>query len=434
MRKAVTILLIFICLSVQSCNRSLSGANAFDIVGDTIPYQALGKTELNKVIIGHDINLKGSLCILPSGITLVANGGVIKNGTLKGNMTRLECKGNVFDKVTIIGSWNVPQISTSMFADLSYENALKDVFALSNPKLKNTISVEGGCYTVKALKNSDACLTLCENTELVLMGIIQIVPNGYSRYDIIRASGENIIIHGNGSIMGDRFAHTGTEGEWGMGIRFHGATNSSVRGITIKDCWGDCIYVGGNSKNVLIENCILDHGRRQGISVTKADNVTIRNCNISNVSGTNPQYAIDLEPNANDTVDHILIENVEAVDCEGGFLATVGKKNVQGKRIGEVTIRNCKLNIKNRHPIRMKNSEDVSIEDCTINTTNEKAAIYTADIQNLMIKNNSINVEKSLTFTIKNAVKKVSKSNVQQTIEAIRVRHQDIRNNTIIEH
>ena len=77
----------------------------------------------------------------------------------------------------------------------------------------------------------------------------------------------------------------------------------------------------------------------------KADSVTIKNCKISNVSGTNPQYAIDLEPNANDTVNHILIENVEVVDCEGGFMAlsSIGRNNVKKKFIGKVQIIKCKV-------------------------------------------------------------------------------------------
>lgn len=241
---------------------------------------------------------------------------------------------------------------------------------------------------------------------MIIQGSIQLRPNTFPRCDIVRAKGNNIKITGNGNIIGDKHTHLGTDGEWGMGIRFHGAKNSSVRGLTIKDCWGDCIYVGGNSKNVTIENCFLDHGRRQGISVTKADSVTIKNCKISNVSGTNPQYAIDLEPNANDTVDHIIIENVETVACEGGVLATIGKRNAEKKNIGQVTIRNCKLNALSRYPIRMKKSEHVSIEDCTINATNEKAAIYFSNINNLVVKGNTINIEKNLAFTLKNAAKK----------------------------
>ncbi len=396
--------------------------------------QQIGKIINKSIVVSTDVDLRGANIDLPKGFTLEIKGGRIKNGTLIGNQTKLKCSGKVFNRVQIKGSWNVPEISTSMFTDLSYDNALKDVLALAHPKVQNTIVIEKGDYYVTAHKNADVCLTVPSNSTLIIQGSIQLRPNTFPRCDIVRAKGNNIKINGNGNIIGDKHTHLGTDGEWGMGIRFHGATNSSVRGLTIKDCWGDCIYVGGNSKNVTIENCWLDHGRRQGISVTKADDVVIRNCKISNVSGTNPEYAIDLEPNANDTVDNIEIENVEVVNCEGGFLATIGKKNVEKKRIGIVAIRNCKLNTLSKYPIRMKNSEHVSIENCTIIATNEKAAIYSSDIHNLVVKDNTINVEKSVAFTLKNSVRKIVGKNVQQPIETIRVRQQDIRENRIVEH
>ena len=434
MRGFVTFLMTTYCLYVFSCGVSQTETKTLAHVNDTIPFQTLGKVEKNNIVIDHDINLKGSMCMLPKGMTIVVSGGVVKNGTLKGNMTRLEYKGVVFDSVTILGSWDVPVISTSMFVDLSYDNALKDVFALAHPKVQNTIFIEKGDYKVSAQKNADVCLTVPSNSSLIIQGTIRLRPNAYPRCDIIRATGINIRISGKGSIIGDKHTHLGHEGEWGMGIRFHGAKNASVKGITIKDCWGDCIYVGGNSRNVVIENCLLDHGRRQGVSVTKADGVSIRNCRISNVSGTNPQYAIDLEPNSNDTVDHILIENIVTENCEGGILAIGGKTGAGKKRIGNITIKKCKLNALSRYPIRMKNSEHVSIENCTINATNEKAAIYSSDVHNLAVKDNTINVEKRVAFTLKNAAKKVVRKNVQQPIEAIKVKRRDIRNNRIIEH
>lgn len=396
--------------------------------------QQIGTIRNKSIVVSTDVDLHGANINLPKGFTLDVKGGRIKNGTLIGNDTKLLCSEKVFDRVQIKGTWNVPEISTSMFTDLSYDNALKDVLAMAHSKVQNTIVIEKGDYYVTAHKNADVCLTIPSNSTLIIQGSIRLRANAFPRYDIVRAIGNNIKIIGNGNIIGDKHTHLGTDGEWGMGIRFHGATNSSVRGLTIKDCWGDCIYVGGNSKNVSIENCWLDHGRRQGISVTKADDVIIKNCKISNVSGTKPEYAIDLEPNANDTVDHITIENVETVACEGGVLATIGKRNVGKKNIGQVTIRNCKLSALSKYPILMKSCERVSIENCTVNATNEKAAICSLDISNLVIKGNTINIEKSVAFTLKNTAKKIVGKNVQQPIETIRVKQHDIRENRIIEH
>ena len=395
--------------------------------------QQIGKIINKSLVVSTDVDLHGSVINLPKGFTLEIKSGKIKNGTLVGNQTKLLCSDKVFNRVHIKGTWNVPEISTSMFVDLSYDNALKDVLALSHPKVQNTIVIEKGDYQVVAQKNADVCLAVPSNSSLIINGTVRLKPNTYQRCDIIRAKGNNIKISGSGSIVGDKHTHLGTDGEWGMGIRFHGAINSSVRDLTIKDCWGDCIYVGGNSKNVLIENCMLDHGRRQGVSVTKADGVTIRNCRISNVSGTNPEYAIDLEPNANDTVKNILIENVEVVDCEGGFLATIGKRNVEKKNIGKVQIKNCNVSALSKYPIRMTSCESLSVEDCIINAKNENSAIYTKNTRSVVARNNIINVKKEILLSVKNTVKEVIGKKGFVPINVIQAEKQEIRDNKIVE-
>ena len=393
--------------------------------------QQIGTIKDGIIFVTKDVDLNGATKIIPEGYTLKIKNGVIKNGTLIGNETKLLYEGTAFDHVRIKGRWKVPQISSSMFEDLSYENALQDVLALANPKVKNTITIEKGDYIVKANKNKAACLTLCGNTDLIIKGNIRMIPTEYPKYDIIKVKGNNIKIRGDGMIVGDKHVHLGTAGEWGMGIRFHGAINASVSGLTIKDCWGDCIYVGGNSKNVLIEKCILDHGRRQGISVTKADGVTIRNCRISNVNGTNPQYAIDLEPNANDTVDHVLIENVEVVDCEGGFLATAGNKNA--KKIGEVKIINCSVSSMSKYPVCIKNSMSVLVEHCNVYAPNVNSAIYTKNTRSVVVRNNVINVKKSILSSIKNVAKEMVGKKAFSPINIIHAGRKVVRNNEIVE-
>ena len=391
------------------------------------------KTINHSVVVSGCLDLHGETKKLPNGYTLEIKNGQIKNGTLVGNQTKLLCSDKVFDHVHFKGTWNVPNISTSMFADLSYENALKDVVSMANPNVQNTIIIEKGVYQVAAWKNADVCLPIPGNTTLLLNGTIKLKPNAYLRCDIICAKGSNIRICGNGTVVGDKHTHLGTEGEWGMGIRFHGAKNSSLTDLTIKDCWGDCIYVGGNSRNVTIENCWLDHGRRQGISVTKADSVIIRNCKISNVKGTRPECAIDLEPNANDTVDHILIEHVETVACEGGIQATIGKRNVEKKKIGQVTIRNCKLSAISKCPLRMKKCELVSIENCTINTSNETPSIYLSDVNQVIIRDNVMNIEKSLVASIKNEVRKLAGKVPYKPIIVVSATMKTVKNNKINE-
>lgn len=411
MKKMIFRILMIISVMVfMSCNsgNAETPQQAQKEIADTVNASILGIVDGDKIIIDKDVDLKGCVCKIPVGKTLVFKGGIIKNGVLHGNMTKIECKGKAFKRVTIKGSWDVPEISTKLFVDLSYENSLRDVVSLAHPKVKNRIVIEKGDYKVMVEQKAKVCVPLCSNTDFILKGTIRLTPNNLKSCDIIQAKGENINIKGNGTIIGDKHTHTGKEGEWGMGINLKGAVNATISGLTIKDCWGDCIYVGGSSRNVLIEHCKLDHGRRQGISITKANGVTIRNCVITNVSGTNPQYAIDVEPNRRDSVDNIIIENVTVMDCEGGFLVTRGriKEGAKTPWIGKVVIQNCQVACKRKIPVNVKRCEEVKIEKNTLYATG-RTAIYVLETGKATVQNNTASIDGSILEQAKNGAKKL---------------------------
>lgn len=401
---------------------------------DTLSYDILGSAANGRIVINDDVDLKGDVCRLPKGMTLLFRKGVIRNGTLIGSMTKIACTGKAFDKITIKGSWDVPEISTELFADLSYENSLRDVVALAHSEVENRIVIEKGEYKVKAAKGSATCISVCGNTDLILDGTVRLAPNDLKSCNVILAEGKNINITGKGTIIGDKHTHTGTEGEWGMGIRLHKAINATVSGLTIKDCWGDCIYVGGRSQNVLIENCRLDNGRRQGISVTKANGVTIRNCTITNVSGTNPQYAIDIEPNRPDSVDNIVIDNVTVRDCEGGFLIThsTPKDGSWTPWIGNVTISNCNVKCKKKYPIRVVKCEKVRIKNCTLYAPDGLSAITVANSGEAIIQNNNISVYSDMIDLAKNELRELVGKGRRYPIDIRQTRRQMVSKNKFL--
>lgn len=432
--RILTIISVIFVMSCGSGSAETTSQTQEIIAVDTVDVTILGRKDGGKIIIDKDVDLKGKECKIPDCKTLVFKGGMIKNGILSGNMTKIECKGKAFDKVTIKGSWNVPEIATKLFADVSYENALRDVVALAFPKVKNSIVIEKGEYKVKAEKNKDVCIPICGNTDLIIKGTIRLAPNDLKSCDIIQAKGENINIRGNGTIIGDKHTHTGKEGEWGMGINLKGAINTTISGLTIKDCWGDCIYVGGNSKNVLIERCKLDHGRRQGISITKADGVTIRNCTITNVSGTNPQYAIDVEPNRRDSIDNILIEKVIVKDCEGGFVVghRARKEGAKTPWIGMITIRDCIVSSKRKVPIRVTRCEKVKIEKCSLYAQIGRTAIYVIEVGKAIVQNNTASIDGSIIEKAKNGAKKLVGKG-KEPIHVSTIEPSLIKNNKVIE-
>ena len=432
--KILMIISVVMLLSCGSGNAEIP-QQVQEVIADTVNLSILGTVDGDKIIIDKDVDLKGNVCKIPANKTLVFKGGLIKNGVLHGSMTKIECKGKAFNKVTIKGSWDVPEISTKIFADLSYENSLRDVAALAHPKVKNRIVIEKGEYKVKAEQKAKVCVPLCSNTDFILKGTIRLEPNIFKHYYIVQAKGENINIKGKGTIIGDKHTHTGTEGEWGMGIDLRGAINTTVTELTIKDCWGDCIYVGGNSRKVLIEKCKLDHGRRQGISVTKANGVTIRSCTITNVGGTAPEYAIDIEPNKRDSVDNIIIENVTVRDCEGGILVTrpmSKKQENKGMRIGSVNIKNCNVKCNKKYPVRIKGSEKIEIFRCSVDAPDGLQPISVTYSGEAKVHNNIVSYYYDMFDKATNELRNLVGKEKKYPIDIRKTNKQSVKNNKSI--
>ena len=270
-------------------------------------------------VLTNDLDLEGKNFLIPRGVTIKQKQGVIKNGTLIGNGTKIDAKKALFEKVKIKGEWNVPKISTDLFVDLSYDNALRNVVALSSNKVHNIIKIKEGIYSFSFIKNGDIGLSPASNTKLQIDGTLWIKGNEYKNYYIVNIKGSNIDVFGKGVIEGDKYSHTGKEGEWGMGVNFANATNCTLSGLTIKNCWGDCVYIGRHSKNCSVSNCI-----------------------ISNVNGTAPEFAIDIEPNKGDTVKNVIIKDVTVNNCVGGFLIYTGKNN--SSYVESVEFSKCTIN------------------------------------------------------------------------------------------
>lgn len=382
--------LLFVLFLALFCQYGF-GMKSFDSivpsVSDTISFKALGKLNNSVIIINDTIDLQGKKCVVPSNITLFFKRGMIKNGVLEGNMTQLKSSNACFNKVRIQGTWDVPYISTTLFSDLDYDNSLKDVVALTHPSVKNRIEIGEGTYRVSALMNNDICIPINSNTELIINGSIVLSPNAYGSYQIIQASGQNINISGKGGIVGDKHTHTGKEGEWGMGIYLKDAHHTTISGINIRDCWGDCIYVGYNSTDILIKDCKLDHGRRQGISITSGTGIVIKDCVITNVRGTAPEYAIDIEPNKGGQVEDVLIDNVRSSKCMGGLMAGCYHSDA---RIGKVTILNCTISAEKDFAIKLDNCDTAIIKKNIVDQPNLKRVIVVKDVNNLVLTSNKL--------------------------------------------
>ena len=185
-----------------------------------------------------------------------------------------------------------------------------------------TVLIPDGTYMVNAVAQSSMGIILGNDMTMSLSSgaVLQAIPNSSETYAILALYGiSNVNIIG-GTLLGERNAHTGTDGEWGMGLSIDSSNQVVVQGVIAKECWGDGFYVTGLCTNVTLCSVTSDHNRRQGLSITSVNGMSVRNSIFKNTMGTPPEAGIDVEPNNGDTVNNVLITGCTLTDNAGsGF-------------------------------------------------------------------------------------------------------------------
>lgn len=359
---------------------------------DSIKTERFPVAENECYVISNDIELHGKSFVLPKNVTLKFCGGKIKHGTLIGNNTKIIGTEKLFDKVTIKGTWIVKEISAKMFVSVGDTNELRNLVALSNPQIDNTIYIPKGKYFVKAEKGKNKILIIPSNTKLILDGDIYLAANSLIGYSIIYISNSrNVTIEGKGRIIGDRQYHIGTEGQWGMCVSMTKASNVKINDISTLDAWGDGIYVGSKSDSIIIDGCKIRCCRRQGISVIGGKCIRIRNCEIKNIRGHAPEYSIDIEPNSRDTVVDVLIDNVVAEDCVGGFKSY---SSLQKKcYISNLKIINCKVIKCKKIPFNIMGANNVELDSNFIEKCSSEKIYNFLKSKNIVLNKKKVNKE-----------------------------------------
>lgn len=184
----------------------------------------------------------------------------------------------------------------------------------------NVLNMNAKTYLVSA--NTETATAIMANNKTINGNgaTIKIKPFSGESYQIICAEGNTRI--SNLTIIGERDEHTGTSGEWGMGISLSNSNYANIENVTIKNCWGDGIYLASKNSdtgengcaNVTIVNCTIDNNRRNGISIVNCNNFIIDGCTISNTNGTNPQCGIDIERNHDNEITKGVIKNSTFID------------------------------------------------------------------------------------------------------------------------
>ena len=166
-----------------------------------------------------------------------------------------------------------------------------------------------------------------------------------------------------GKIMGDRDQHINKGGEWGHCISLYKSTNIKISNVEICNAWGDGIWIGdfnnekGKSKNITIDGCNIHNNRRNNISLTCAEYITINNCKLNNANGTDPQFGIDIETNYDDRpIRHVTLTNTE---IKGNAKGAVGIITVAD----DVLLKNCDIT----GAIHNMRGDNVRLENTKVN-------------------------------------------------------------------
>jgi hypothetical protein len=139
-----------------------------------------------------------------------------------------------------------------------------------------------------------------ENTIYTFMkgSKLKIIPQVSDVYNAIWITDKKGIVFNNLTIEGDRAGHLGVGGQFGYGIQIREDSDVILNNAYIYDCWGDGIFISTIAPSVVIlNNCVSDNNRRQGMSIIRCGVVKGWGNTFSNTNGTAPQSGIDVEPN-----------------------------------------------------------------------------------------------------------------------------------------
>lgn len=205
-----------------------------------------------------------------------------------------ELESGSFDETTGLPIDDDTKVRTINYIDNYYGGELPTNFRIC--PLENTTmnTVDGGCRYIYCYDENDNYLGMTEGG----IGFLSqaTLPEGTKKIKV--------------SIKGERrldaklyittrelyYTH-----EFGTGITIADSHNIEIKGVTVKDCIGDCICPFAPPLKITVDNlsiidCTLENSRRQGISfVATGENYLIKNCNIGKINGTDPQAGIDFE-------------------------------------------------------------------------------------------------------------------------------------------
>ena len=145
-----------------------------------------------------------------------------------------------------------------------------------------------------------------------------------------------------------------------------------MKACTISLTYGDLVYIGNGSSGITVSGCVLTNSGRQGISVTRADGVTLDNNLLSQIRRT----AFTLEPSGSgSSVAHVLITNNRIGVVRLGVVTGSGKGTVDHVAVVNNRLFGQPLTVRNTPPAGRRRQDWVVADNVSDTTLGSPHAV-----------------------------------------------------------
>lgn len=371
-------------VNAEACNKRITLTSSSN-------WKAKFKYEAATYVIKVHLNLNGQVLVVPNKSTLLFKGGSIRNGTVIGNNTKV-CVGKslVFVKVRISGTWQNDKVYSEWMDFVEGEKVdnaqnFKNLMTLCSGDMMTDLYMQSGTFYCSVAAGSSN-IKIPSNVYWHNQATLRQLSTSSPKYGfVLLHKSDNVTIDG-GVFVGDVQTHTGSDGEWGHGIKLAGATNVVLKNLTCKEFWGDGIDViegryntktsagEGICSNITIDNVKCLYNRRQGISIEAGKNVLVKNSEFAYTGKygiADPGCGVDIEPWCTNEVkvDNLNFYNCNIHDnhpqrdfCLEPNLIRLVKKGTSGNvSSNNITIDKCKTG-----KLLIHGANTVNIKDCII--------------------------------------------------------------------
>lgn len=233
---------------------------------------------------------------------------------------------DVVDEMTIIEVYD-----DTLVAELIKEDSMnpKQFGAYGDGVHDDTLAIQTACDYNSVISFTDGTYMINAGTHVNLNdgntlklnnAVLKAIPNNLTNYSILYIYEVNNVKIYDGTIQGERYDHTGEDGQWGMCISIIDSEDILIENTKLIDAWGDGLYIS-NGRNVYTNNLLIKNDRRNGISIISATDNLFENTVIEDITGHDPQAGVDFEPNENtEVLKNIKFNNLITKRCVRGFV------------------------------------------------------------------------------------------------------------------